>query len=75
MLKSNPKKFESLLKLTQSNSPVNNSNNILSNPKISPNNKIFSNPFSQRNYSRINLFLNVIIPELIFSKRVYFLII
>ena len=55
-LKSNQRKFDPLLKLTQSNSPVNNSNNnnILSNPNISPNNKIFPTPFSQRNYSRNN---------------------
>ena len=67
MLKSNPKKFESLLKLTQSNSPVNNSNNILSNPNISPNNKIFSNPFSQRNYSRINFLKESLFSD--FLKR------
>ena len=55
-LKSNQRKFDSLLKLTQSNSLVNNTNNnIISNPNISSNNKIISNPFSQRNYSRNTL--------------------
>jgi hypothetical protein len=54
--KSSQRKFESLLKLTQ-NTPVNiSNNNILSNPNISPNNKIFSNPFSQRNFTRNNFF-------------------
>ena len=71
-LKSNQRKFESLLKLTQSTSPGNNTNNnILSNSNISPNSKLYSNPLSQRNYSRNNFFKESLSSDYLKRKPEY----